>query len=85
MQRGAAQRLDLRFVGDVGLHHKGAGAERVAFVRDLVQHLEATGGKDNTVATPGEGKRGGATDAAGGAGDDDDAGVVSCGHEMSCR
>ena len=63
--------LDRREIGDVGGDGDGAAAERFAFARERVQQPLAPRRQHQAGALAREGQRGGAADAAGGAGDDD--------------
>jgi hypothetical protein len=68
----APEFLDLVFAGHVGRHGQGRAAERLALARGLFEHRGPPRREHDGRAALGEGVRGGAADAAGRAGDDDD-------------
>jgi hypothetical protein len=76
----AAEFLDLSFLRNIGRHDEGRAAEGLAFTRRFLEHLGPAGRQHDGIATPGKGLRGGTADAAGSAGDDDDASVAAGRH-----
>lgn len=78
---GAAERLDLRLVGHVGRHGERGTARRLALSPSILQHAGTPRRQHDGIALSSE--RGGAADAAGGAGDDDHAGVAVVSHRRS--